>query len=219
MSHRVSVRSPPLCYTAPMDTQTDLTDLTDIPDWLRIHGQELAYAIEHNLDSPDPRFPRTKLERELREHNLECLFEQILDVISEDLPIIDANGFKQSGFTQGEIMRWVFANKERKQRYREAQKIGMEIRQQLLGKIAQGNEMSDVQRDKLEIDTHKWRMERLYKEQYAASTNVDITTVQVDLRQLLDDRASRIKEVSQSPLGLSTPSTSPYPHGETYDAD
>jgi hypothetical protein len=143
-----------------------MTDTSDLPEWLRDHTRELNHALENNLDPPDPRFPRTKEEKELRDHNLECLFERVLDVVSEDLPVTDANGFAQSGFTQGELMRWVFADKTRKQRYREAQKIGMEIRQQLLGKIAQGSEMSDVQRDKLEIDTHKWRMERLYREQY-----------------------------------------------------
>ena len=61
----------------------DTAILSDIPDWLKAHGQELAYAIEHNLDSPNPRFPRTKVERELREHNLECLFERILDGMCE----------------------------------------------------------------------------------------------------------------------------------------
>jgi hypothetical protein len=154
--------------------------------------EQVSHAIEYNLDVPDPKFPRTKEAKELRDRQLEFLFERVLDVISEDLPITDTNGFAQSGFTQGELMRWVFQSKERKARYREAQKIGMEIRQQLLGKIAQGTEMSDVQRDKLEIDTHKWRRERLYREQYASSTNIDVTNTQVniDIRALIEKRVN-----------------------------
>lgn len=201
-----------------MDTQTDLTDLTDTPDWLRIHGQELTYAIEHNLDSPDPRFPRTKVERELRNHNLTCLFERILDGMCEGnsanmLIHLDHNRFKV-----GEVMRWILTNPERKRRYDEADAIRAVVRMDRARTLVD-DETADPTYKKEVVDFTKWEASKVNREKYGDRTNVDITTVQVDLRQLLDDRASRIKEVSQSPLGLSTPSTAPYPQGETYDAD
>ena len=86
---------------------------TDIPDWLKVHGEELAYAIENNLDSPNPRFPRTKDERELRQHNLECLFERILDKVAEGSTASDVIILDHNGFTPGEVMRWIRADRGR----------------------------------------------------------------------------------------------------------
>ena len=140
---------------------------TDIPDWLKVHGEELAYAIENNLDSPNPRFPRTKDERELRQHNLECLFERILDKVAEGSTASDVIILDHNGFTPGEVMRWIRADTKRLDRYRDAQKIGAEvIADQMIG-IADGQtELEDVQRSTLRIKTRQYILEKNNKERY-----------------------------------------------------
>jgi hypothetical protein len=144
-----------------MDTDT-------IPDWLKDHTQQLAHAIENNLDAPDPRFPTTKLERELRQHNLECLFERILDKVSEGGTASDTILLDHNKFTPGEVMRWIKADPKRTERYREAQKVGAEvIADQMIG-IADGDGMEDVQRSTLRIKTRQYILEKNNKERYGA---------------------------------------------------
>ena len=130
-------------------TPTDIP----IPDWLRDHTAQLEHSIENNLPPPDPRFPTTKAQRELRTHHLECLFERVLEAITEGGIAQDAIENDSNGFKVGEVMTWIRGTPERLKRYREAQKIRAEIYMESSVRIADGDGMEDVQRSKLRIDT------------------------------------------------------------------
>ncbi len=127
----------------------------DLPDWLRDHTRELEQSIELSMPPPDPRFPTTPEARQLRQHNLECLFERILDKVTEGGVARDAVETDHNKFTLGEVMRWIRQSPDRLKRYREAQEIGAEIVADDMIRIADGDGLEDVQRSKLRIDTRK----------------------------------------------------------------
>ncbi len=183
----------------------DTAILSDIPDWLKAHGQELAYAIEHNLDSPNPRFPRTKVERELREHNLECLFERILDGMCEGnsaraIITLDHNHFKV-----GEVMKWIHTDPARKRRYDEAEAIRAIVENDIVNDIV-ADELADPTYKKERVDWYKWRAARANREKYGDKTTIESnTTVTVDLRARFEQRAlDYAKTIEHQPLMIDT---------------
>lgn len=150
------MQSLPLCYTDVMDT---------LPPWLVAHTEEVLHAIENNLDH-DPRFPRTKLEKELREHNLECLFERAIPLIAEGRTFKTILATDHNNFSTGEVMQWIRKDPKRSSRYNEARKIGAEVIEDEMIAIADGDGMEDVQRSTLRINTRKWVLEKNNKERY-----------------------------------------------------
>jgi hypothetical protein len=146
-----------------------MTDTSDLPKWLTSHMKELNHALDNNLDPPDPRFPRTKEERELRNHNLECLFERALPMIAEGQTMKVILALDHNNFSTGEVMQWIRANPQRSNRYNEARKIGAEVIEDEMIAIADAeNSIEDVQRSTLRINTRKWVLEKNHKERYGA---------------------------------------------------
>ena len=150
-----------------MPALDNIEQLHPLPEWLTDHTKELVHANENDLPIPDPRFPRTQLEKEVREHNLECLFERILDTVTEGGIATRAIVSDHNGFTPGEVMRWIRSDSKRLQRYREAQKDGSEvIADQMIGIADAENTAEDVQRSTLRIKTRQYVMEKNNKERY-----------------------------------------------------
>lgn len=130
---------------------------TEIPAWL--------LPIDEGL----PRYPSTKLEREIEQLVFEALFERVLDQLVEGKAV---KNFVESDPRQvsfGRFMRWVRKDPNRKSRYDEAQLIGTEVLAEEMKEIADGTDSpEDVNRSKLRVDT-RWRlMQANNREKYGA---------------------------------------------------
>jgi hypothetical protein len=143
----------------------------ELPKWLTAHMTQVAHVVENQVDlDPDPRFPMTADARKVRTHNLECLFERVLDVVCEGGILRDAVENDHNGFTAGEVLRWIRSNPERLERYREAQKINAELMSDETIKIADGDGLEDVQRSKLRIETRRSAIVVNNRERYGNET-------------------------------------------------
>ena len=147
-----------------MNAPTTDTNL-DIPDWLKDHTRELAHSIEHNLPPPDPRFPTTKVQRELRQHNLECLFERILDGMCEGNSASAIIRMDHNKFSVGEVMKWIHTNAERKKKYNEADSIRQVVRVDRARTIVD-DETADPVYKKEVIEFTKWEASKANREKY-----------------------------------------------------
>lgn len=156
-----------------------------IPTWLQ----------DSSVPDPDPRFPRTKVEKELREHNLACLFERILDGMCEGnsaraIIILDHNRFKV-----GDVMRWILTDPTRKRRYDEAEAIRAVVENDLVNDLVT-DETADPAYKKERVEWHKWRASKANREKFGDKTTVEMNVTKVDIRALIEKRERAIAEVS-----------------------
>ena len=165
------------------DTSSPLDNLV-VPTWLQ------------DPNVPDPRYPSSPEARKLRTHNLECLFERILERVSEGGTVIDAVENDHNNFTLGEVMRWIRGTPERRDRYAEAKKVRAEIYMEQTIGIADGDGMEDTQRSKLRIDTRVKSASFDDRERYGDKTTIDVTNnTTITLQNLIDERNAKMKQI------------------------
>lgn len=188
-----------------MSKQSSVTHVTDeLPEWLRSHMEEVHHALDNNLDPPDPKFPRTRDEYQLRKHNLECLFERILPQIAEGKTIQTIVALDHNGFTVGEVMSWIRSTPERARRLDEAKKIRAEVIADDLLTISDSNELADTQQVRTRIDTRKWLLEKDYPEKYSSKSTIDINSNhQISIVSALEEARSRMRTIDVTPTVIS----------------
>jgi hypothetical protein len=168
-----------------MDTMTEL----DLPDWLTAPVDEL------------PKFPRTKVEREVEHLTFEALFERVLEGITEGR---SAKGIVEDdprNITYGRFYQWIRKDPERLRRYEEAQEASAEILLEEMQQIAdgEGDIPEDVQRSNLRINVRKFRVQAYNRKRYGDKQVVDVTNnTTVSIRNLLDEREKKLAQLSQN---------------------
>lgn len=166
--------------------------------------------------SHDPRYPRTKLEKEVRAHNMECLFVRILDGMCEGNSASAIIKLDHNGFKVGEVMKWILTDVERKRRYDEAEAIRTVVRNDVVRELID-DETADPVHKRDVLDFHKWEAPRMNREKFGDKTVVDFNVTKVNIRALLDRRSEALSQiVQQVPPSLPSPPTR---QGVTYDAE
>lgn len=164
-----------------------------IPDWL-------CPSVEETVEPPDnPRYPRTKERRELRNLELEGMFYRALPVISGGGSITAFLGLQTPSVEFDEFYRYVRKDPVKLKEYEEAEEIGAEYLVSEMIPIADGDpaystyENEDVNVRKLRIDARKWKVEKWFRKKYGDKTTVDITSNStITLQTIVDQRREKI---------------------------
>lgn len=143
-----------------------------LPEWLT------AYPPSAPLF---PKYPTTKEQREIQELTFTGLFETALDYVIEGKSLRQLIEGDPRKITLGRFMSWVRKDTERMKRYEEAQLIGTEVIADDLRSISDGtdNNMEDVARSTLRINTRKFLMQSHHKDRYGEKKNDNATSIQV----------------------------------------
>ena len=163
-----------------------------LPQWLTAHITDVTFATENQLGyDPDPRFPATATARAIRQHNLVCLFERILDGMCEGNSAKAIVATDHNGFTLGEVMRWIQTNPERKKRYDEADSIRAIVRVDIARDLVD-DETIDPLLKKERVDFTKWEASKVNRDKYGDKSQVDVnnTQVNIDIRALIEKRVN-----------------------------
>ena len=143
-----------------MDTQTE------VPNWLTIHES-----------NDDPKYPRTKEQRELQVATFEVVFETVLDRIVEGSPVRDVILNDPRGIDLPTFLRWVHSSDKRKARYVEAQELATEIVLEEMQRIADAidNPLEDVARSKLRCDIRNLKLKAWNRKKFGDAKQIENT--------------------------------------------
>jgi len=121
----------------------DTIATTTIPNWLTPTAP----------DTPLVTYPTTRTELTLRELTFENFFERALEGIVEgraiDSLILDDN----RDISKAQFMKWVKKDSGRYKRYQESLELAADLMLHDLLPAARGGDMSEVERDKLVVNT------------------------------------------------------------------
>lgn len=154
--------------TTPVSTATTAdTSFVELPDWL----SPTDLVVE---PTPTIQSQRRKLTKELQEATFNAMFERVLDEIIrgrtlKSILAVDARPVDYAAFSA-----WINRNPQRRERYKEAKELRTEWWAGRVIEIAEGDELADVQRDKLRIDTYKWLMGADNRRTYGDTKQVEI---------------------------------------------
>ena len=143
------------------------TSFVELPDWL----SPTDLAVE---PTPALQSQRRKLTKELQEATFNAMFERVLDEIIrgrtlKSILVSDVRPVDYAAFSA-----WINRNPQRRERYKEAKELRTEWWAGRVIEIAEGDELADVQRDKLRIDTYKWLMGADNRRTYGDTKQVEI---------------------------------------------
>ena len=114
--------------------------------------------------------------KELQEKQFEIFFETILDKISRGINLKEILRDDQRDFDYTQLLRWIHKDPMRKSRYYEAQEIGSEMIAAEIHEIADAvDNMEDVQRSKLRIDSRQFLIKTWNRKRYG-----DVKTLEVN---------------------------------------
>ena len=114
--------------------------------------------------------------KELQEKQFEIFFETILDKISRGINLKEILRDDQRDFDYTQLLRWIHKDPMRKSRYYEAQEIGSEMIAAEILEIADAvDNMEDVQRSKLRIDSRQFLIKTWNRKRYG-----DVKTLEVN---------------------------------------
>ena len=114
--------------------------------------------------------------KELLEKQFEIFFETILDKISRGINLKEILRDDQRDFDYTQLLRWIHKDPMRKSRYYEAQEIGSEMIAAEILEIADAvDNMEDVQRSKLRIDSRQFLIKTWNRKRYG-----DVKTLEVN---------------------------------------
>lgn len=118
----------------------------------------------------------TAPKKELLEKQFEIFFETILDKISRGINLKEILRDDQRDFDYTQLLRWIHKDPMRKSRYYEAQEIGSEMIAAEILEIADAvDNMEDVQRSKLRIDSRQFLIKTWNRKRYG-----DVKTLEVN---------------------------------------
>ena len=120
--------------------------------------------------------PSQAPKKELLEKQFEIFFETILDKISRGINLKEILRDDQRDFDYTQLLRWIHRDPQRKSRYYEAQEIGSEMIAAEILEIADAvDNMEDVQRSKLRIDSRQFLIKTWNRKRYG-----DVKTLEVN---------------------------------------
>ena len=123
-----------------------------------------------------PAEPSSAPKKELLEKQFEIFFETILDKISRGINLKEILRDDQRDFDYTQLLRWIHKDPMRKSRYYEAQEIGSEMIAAEILEIADAvDNMEDVQRSKLRIDSRQFLIKTWNRKRYG-----DVKTLEVN---------------------------------------
>ena len=139
-----------------------MTNSIELPNWLSA--------------PPVPTEPSQTSKKELLEKQFEIFFETILDKISRGINLKEILRDDQRDFDYTQLLRWIHKDPMRKSRYYEAQEIGSEMIAAEILEIADAvDNMEDVQRSKLRIDSRQFLIKTWNRKRYG-----DVKTLEVN---------------------------------------
>jgi hypothetical protein len=120
-----------------------------------------------------PRYPATRQQLALEERVFSTIFESILDEIVAGGSVRDWIKSDPREINNGRFRRWIAADKERTQRYEEAQRIGTEEMLDICDEIAKGSDsMEDIERSKLRLKWYEFKIRSWNKQRYGAEKEI-----------------------------------------------
>lgn len=153
-----------------------------LPDWLVTTAQ----------DDPVPKYPRTQIERDLERTTFECLFERVLESVTEGRSAKHTVESDPRGVSYGRFMLWVNRDPERVERFEEAQKVSAEVMVEDMLMIADGaDSLEDVQRSQLRVNVRKFRAQSYNRKKYGENKQIE-QTVTIDLKDAMAKANERI---------------------------
>ncbi len=165
---------------------------SSLPDWLTPSSDQPI------VDQSQ----RRKLTRQLQEATFNAMFERVLDevvkgrtlksIVADDVRPVDYSAFYS----------WIKKDPQRLERYKEAKELRTEWWAGRVIEIAEGDDLEDVQRSKLKIDTYKWLMGADNRKTYG-------DTKQVEINQSISVLSAL--EAAQARITLDMVDDAPYP--------
>ena len=139
--------------------------------------QTMTIELPNWLSAPPvPTEPSQTPKKELLEKQFEIFFETILDKISRGINLKEILRDDQRDFDYTQLLRWIHKDPMRKSRYYEAQEIGSEMIAAEILEIADAvDNMEDVQRSKLRIDSRQFLIKTWNRKRYG-----DVKTLEVN---------------------------------------
>lgn len=185
-----------------MSTSVSTLEQSSLPDWLAPSSDQPV------VDQSQ----RRKLTKELQEATFNAMFERVLDEIVrgrtlKSIVATDARPVDYAAFSA-----WINRNPQRRERYKEAKELRTEWWAGRVIEIAEGDELADVQRDKLRIDTYKWLMGADNRRTYGDNKSVEINQSISVLSALDAARARAGMTIDMQPASL-------IKHDQTHDIE
>lgn len=125
------------------------------------------------------------------------MFEHFLDQVSAGISLKDALMLDIRDPNYAQFLRWVLKDPERKARYYEAQAISAEVVCDEMISVArgEGDDLRDVARDKLIVDTLKYTLGVRDRKRYGDTKQVEVTGA-ISVSAALKEAAGRVIEAS-----------------------
>ena len=142
------------------------TSFVELPDWLSSHNSSDQPIVDPSQ--------RHRLTKELQEATFAAMFERVLDEVIRGRTLKSILAMDMRPVDYAAFSAWINRNPQRKERYKEAKELRTEWWAGRVIEIAEGDELADVQRDKLRIDTYKWLMGADNRKTYGDSKQVEI---------------------------------------------
>lgn len=127
----------------------------------------------------------------------EVAFPRLMEMVCSGRDLKKAIREVYHDLDEGLFIRWLNKDKERSRIYREMKKYRAEV---WTGKMLDhatgdtGNDINEVSRDKLAVDTYKWLIQAHNKEEYGDTKQIEITQ-NISIRAALDQAVSRIIDI------------------------
>ena len=127
----------------------DNTSMDTLPNWLEPESASTAST------NPITTYPSSRMDISLRDLTYENFFEGALNRIALGHSLVDISQDDPRSIDTVEFMKWMRKDKERKQRFHEAQEIAAELLVAQTISIAAGeNSLEDTNRSTLRVNTN-----------------------------------------------------------------
>lgn len=188
-----------------MESNTSQSNtLVNLPDWMNSTSANIPSSPEsdHLIKMSDEKFNKLVANRKpsrevtcLRDHQFSIIFDSVMSKLAsgKDIQEIMKEDFRQ--FDYSEFLIWVDKDPEMKTKYEYAEKIRAEIVFSQIIRIADGeDEMSDVARDKLRIDSRKYTLGVWNKKRFAETKQIDVNT-SISINEAMKKANDRLADI------------------------
>ena len=163
-----------------MDKSPDPIEAPTLPNWLAP-----APTLEGSLSV-------ASLRRENEQALFPALFERALDEIAGGNPLAQVVEEYPIEVSYTRLLSWIHRDEGRKARYFEAQVIGAEaVADQMIRISDASDNLEDVQRSTLRINTRKWLLGVWNRKRYGETRQVE-QTVLVDMGEAMAEAMGRV---------------------------
>lgn len=174
----------PLHPQSPIEHRPE-SDPSDIPDWLipQPTREQQAIIEQGRRDAAASQLMV-----------FELILDDVLDHVARGEPVSTWFADDPRELDYAKFLRWIHSDETRKNRYREAQKIGAEVISDQMIVIADGGEgviPEDVARSTLRISTRRWLLGVWDRDRFGEKKQVD-QNVTIDLGDAMLEARERV---------------------------